>query len=1109
MHPRRPSLAGPAALVLLLSFCPSAAPAVDVHDTRLLAEPAVSAEHVAFVYAGDLWLARRDGSGVHRLTSHPGRESNPRFSPDGRQVAFTARYDGNVDVYLTSVDGGEPRRLTYHPAPDRAGGFTPDGTAVFFTSPRGVHTFRHAKLFTVATGGGFPVELPIPHADDAAWSADGTTIAYTPLGEAFREWKNYRGGTASRIWLYDVASHHVEEIPRPPERSNDHNPMWLGGRVYFLSDRAGEFNLFRYDPATAAVEQLTHHDDFPILAASAGPDVVIYEQAGYLHLYDPARGNSERLTIGVGADLRETRPRYRSGARFVRSAAPSPSGARAVFEFRGEIVTLPAEKGDPRNLTNTPGVHERSPVWSPDGSRIAYFSDASGEYALHVAPQDGRGETRIYPIAGNGFYEDPKFSPDGRKISFTDNGWSLYWLDLDGGELTLIDSEPVYGPVKTQHHSWSPDSRWLVYTKITDTYFRQIHLYDLESRTSHPLTEGLADAGEPVFDAGGKYLYFSASTDAGPVRSWFAMSNADMEMTSNLYLAVLAADEPSPLAKESDEEKPASDGAKAAGGGAQAGGAKPGATGDGGAEADGDAEGVEPLRIDLEGLAQRIVALPLDEAYYSGLAAAAGKLYYVKSGGAGLFGNLSGSSSLATFDLAKREETVLMEGATGFRLAAGGKKILVQAGQRWYLADAGKPIDRSQKSLAVDAIQVRIEPRAEWRQMFEEAWRINRDYFYDPGMHGADWPAMRARYEPFLDHLATRDDLNRVLQWLGSELAVGHHRVGGGDFLDPVERVPGGLLGADYEIAGGRYRFARVYGGLNWNPELRAPLTEPGVGVVAGDYLLAVGGRELRPPENLYARFENTAGKIVELTVGPDPGGAGSRTVQVVPIESEIALRNRAWVEDNLRRVDEATGGRVAYVYVPDTSRRGHTYFKRYFFPQANKQAIIVDERHNGGGQVADYYIDALRRPQIAYWAMRYGKDLRTPLSSIQGPKVMLIDETAGSGGDLLPWMFRKLGLGPLIGKTTWGGLVGILGFPVLMDGGRVTAPNLAIWTEDGWVVENAGVPPDIEVEQWPEEVVAGRDPQLEKAIEVVLEMLEADPPKTPERPPYPVRVRR
>jgi len=1093
-----------AAWSLLLLLVSSAVPAaaVDTTDTRMLADPAISAEHVAFVYAEDLWVARLDGSDVHRLTSDIGVERSPRFSPDGRTIAFSGQYDGNVDVYLVPVEGGVPRRLTWHPGNDMVQGFTPDGGSVLFTSPRTVHTNRHRHLYAVPVDGGFPTRLPLPNVHVAATSPDGSKIAYVPEREVFEIWKHYRGGAASRIWIYDTADASIEEIPRPPGRSNDIDPLWIGDRIWFRSDRNGELNLFSFDPATGQVEQQTHHQDFPVLAASAGGGRIVYEQAGYLHLLDPTSGSSRRLALGVAADLVETRARFEKIGEFVRHADISPTGVRALFEARGEILTLPAEKGEPRNLTRTPGAHERFPAWSPDGRWVAYFSDASGEYELVIAPHDGRaasGETRSIPLDGAGFYSDPKWSPDSRWISYLDNSMSLYVLEVATGTTRRISSETLYGPVPTLHHAWSPDSRWIAYTRNTSTYFQRLELYSLDEDRSHAVTEGLSDVGEPVFDASGDYLWFSASTDAGPVRQWFALSNLDAESTNTLYLAVLEAGKRSPLAPENQEEKPKSD----AGDGDEA--------GKGDEAENGEEDGTPTVVIDLDGLAQRIVALPVEPALYGLLQPGpAGTLYYLRADRLGAFSTPEGGTSLRRFSLEKRSEETLGDGIEGFVLSADHEKLLYSSKGAWAIADAGT-IEAGKGTLPLDQVEVRVDPGAEWRQIFHEVWRIERDYFYDPGMHGADWPAIRDKYEAFLPDLATRSDLTRVLWWMGSELVVGHLFIGGGDSRSEPESVPGGLLGADYEIANGRYRFAKVYGGLNWNPDLRSPLTEPGVDVHEGEYLLAVDGRELTAGDNLFSRFENRAGKIVDITVGPDPeagpGDAGVRTVQVVPVEDEIALRNRAWVEGNLKRVDEATGGRVAYVYVPNTSQGGHTYFKRYFYPQADRQAIIVDERYNAGGQVADYYIDILRRPRIAYWAMRYGADLKTPLASIQGPKVMIVDQDAGSGGDLLPWMFRKLDLGTIVGKRTWGGLVGILGFPRLMDGGYVTAPNLAIWTEDGWVVENEGVPPDIEVEQLPAEVMAGRDPQLEKAIEVVLERLEANPPVEPERPEYPNRA--
>jgi tricorn protease len=1081
--------------------------AIDTRDTRMLEQPAVSAEHVAFVYAGDLWVGRLDGSGVCRLTTHPGLEWRPRFSPDGKQITFSGQYDGNSDVYVVPVEGGEPRRLTHHPGADSAQGFTPDGRAVVFSSGRTSYTQRFRQLWTMPLEGGHPTKLPLPSAFEVGFSPDGKSIAYTPLSDPFPQWKNYRGGTATRIWIYDVATAAVEQIPQPAGRCNDSDPSWIGSKVYFRSDRDGEFNLYAYETGTKRVERLTEHADFPVIDPSSGGGKVVYEQAGWLHLYDPASRKSTRLTLGVSADLVDTRPRFVKGAEHVRSADISPSGARAVFGVRGEIVTVPAEKGDPRNLTETPGANERYPSWSPDGKTIAYVSDEGGENQLVIAPQDGRGERRFLYPGGAGFYEGLDWSPDGKRLAFRDNSRALFVLELESGAVTRVDQEPIYGVFPTLRTSWSSDSRWIAYTRLERSHFKRVYLYDVAAARSHVVSDGLADVSEPVFDAGGEFLYLTASTDAGPFNTWFSQASADIEQTNSLYLIVLRKDAPSPFAKESDEEKGKEGAAE------EAQDEKP----DEEQDRDGKEEPEEKVaetKVDLDGLAQRTVAFPQPVAYYSNLAAGKeGQLYYLKSERARFSGEElpTQRAKLCRFDLEEREEKVLLEGVQSFALSHDHAKALLRLEGGWWIAPVtGDKVDTEKGKLALDSLQLHIDPRTEWAQIFDEVWRINRDHFYDPGMHGADWPAMKAKYAQFLPHLAVRADLNRVIRWMCSELAVGHSYSGGGDTLVKAETVPGGLLGADYEVAEGRYRFAKVYGGLNWTPDLRAPLTEPGVDVKAGEYLLAVNGVELRAGENLHARFENTADRHVELKVGPSADGSGSRVVKAVPVADESALRNRDWVEGNIKKVTEATDGRVAYVYVPDTADRGHLYFKRYFFPQADREAIIVDERHNGGGSIADYYIDILRRPYVAHWTTRYGADLPTPQGAIFGPKVMIIDETAGSGGDLLPWMFRRFGLGKLVGRPTWGGLVGILGFPELMDGGFVTAPNLAFWTADeGFGVENVGVPPDIEVEQLPALVAQGRDPQLEKAIEVVLEELRRNPPQPPRKPPFPVRVRR
>ena len=1080
-------------LCLLLALTTTAIARVDVTDTRLLAQPATSATHVAFVYARDLWVAKHDGSDVRRLTTDDGLESNAAFSPDGRQIAFSAQYEGNTDVYVVPVEGGVPTRLTWHPGADIVQSFTTDGSAVLFTSGRAVFTNRFTQLFKVPVTGGIEEPLPIPNVSRAA-PGPGGLIAYNPLAPRFAQWKEYRGGTVSRIWIYDPVGKELVKVPQPETRSNDTDAMWVGNLLYFRSDRNGEFNLFSFDPRSKAVRQLTRFTDFPVMYASSGGGRIVFEQAGYLHLFDPGSSRTTRLKIGVAADLPETRPRYVSGARWIRNAVLSPTGVRAAFEFRGEIVTVPAEKGDARNLTQTTAWHERSPAWSPDGLHVAYFSDEGGEYALRIAGQDGKTAPRTIKVEGHGFYSQLRWSPDSKKLSYVDNSQSLYWLDVATGKSTRVDGHRVYTPVGVPAHNWSPDSKWIAYVVNLQPLVTAVHLYSIEQGKAHQITDGLGDVADPVFDRSGKYLFFFGSTDAGPAVDWFAQSNNDMRISRNVYLTVLRNDLPSPLARESDEEKAAPAPAQPA--------ATPpaGETAKPPAERAADSAAAATVRIDLEGIGSRILDMPIPAGPIANLqTGAAGHVYYLRQ--------VDSRTELHRYDLTPRRDEMLLADLDDYTLSADAKKMLYVNNNAWSIVATTGRIEPTAGRLAIDSIQVRVDPRAEWRQIFDEAWRINRDFFYAPNMHGIDWAAMKKKYEPFLADAAGRTDVNRILQWMSSELSVGHHNVGGGDVAAPPPAIPGGLLGADYSVENGRYRFKKVYGGLNWNPQLRSPLTEPGVNVREGEYLIAVRGKDVRTPANVYSFFENTSGKIVEVTVGPNPDGSASRTVSVVPIGNEAALRNRDWVERNLKKVNEATKGRVAYVYVPDTAEQGHTYFKRYFFPQTHKDAIIIDERFNGGGQVADYYIDLLRRPLISYWAMRYGQDLKAPAASIQGPKVMIVDETAGSGGDLLPWMFKKFGLGPLVGQRTWGGLVGTLGFPVLMDGGSITAPNLAIWTtEEGWVVENEGVAPDIEVEQTPADVIAGRDPQLEKAIEVALAALKKTPPADPKRPAFPVK---
>jgi tricorn protease len=1083
-------------LLLLFVLASGSLFAIDPNNTRLLSQPAISANNIAFIYAEDLWVANLDGSQPRRLTVDEGIESNPMFSPDGKWISFSAQYDGNTDVFVVPVEGGVPVRLTWHPGADNVRGFTPDGKSVLFISQRAVFTGRYAQLFTVPVAGGFPTQLEIPNAFHASYSPDGKSMAYTPLSDAFRQWKHYRGGMNSNIWTFNFQDKSSTRIPQVDGGCNDAGPAWLGDKIYFRSDRNGEFNLFSYDVASKEIKQLTTFKDFPVINMSAGSGKVIFEQAGYLHIFDPAAGTAKKLTIGIAADLQELRPRFVKGNNYIRSADISATGSRAVFDFRGDIVTVPAEKGDARNLTQTTGVHEEFPAWSPDGKSIAYFSDASGEYELHIKAQDGKGDAKVIHLTGAGFYAYPRWSPDSKKIAYVDNGRNQYVADVATGVSKKIDSDELYipGTFNELFGDWSPDSKWVAYVKVLDTNFKKILLYSIDQDKSFSLTDGLSDASEPVFDPSGKYLYFFASTDAGPVVNWFDQSNNDMRSNNSIYLVTLQNETISPFAKESDEEE-----AKAE--------KKDAPKTDDATKKDKTtpepAKKAESTRIDFDNILNRIVDFPIKAGNYGKLdMGKEGELLYVS------YAN-DGVGTMHKYDMKKRKDSDVME-VDAYFLSGDGKKMLTRKGTTWTISNVGEKPESGKGVVNTADISVKIDPATEWPNIFNEAWRVNRDYFYDPGMHGADWPAMKKKYAEFIPDLSCRGDLNTVITWMCSELAIGHHRLGAlGDRLNQLQTVSGGLLGADYTIASNRYQFKKIYGGLNWNPNLRSPLTEPGVNAKVGDYILAVNGKDVTAAENLYKFFEATAGKIVDLTIGPNPNYTGSRVVKVVPVENETALRNRDWVEGNLKKVNEATKGQVAYVYVPNTAGLGHEYFKRYFFPQANKKAVIIDERFNGGGQLADYYIDLLQKPYQAHWHLRYGKELKSPSASIQGPKVMITDETAGSGGDMLPWMFRKFKVGTIVGKRTWGGLVGVLGYPEFIDGGVVTAPNLGIWTKDGFIVENVGVPPDIEVEQTPSEVIKGDDPQLQKAIEIALQELQKNPPVDPVRPAFPVRVKK
>jgi len=1102
-------LFGTCVVLTMFLGCPFSAVLAQAQKPLLLRDPTVSQTKTAFGFAGSIWIADRDGGNVRRLTNG-GHEGKPIFSPDGTQIAFTGDYDGSRGVYVVPADGGEPRRLTYHPADFGAVGWTTDGKRVVFTSARTAFADGVVQLFTVPVEGGFATQLPLARASEASFSPDGTRVAYVPLVQWQQAWKRYRGGQTKPIWIANLSDSSISAtIPR--DNSNDFNPMWVGDTIYFLSDRNGPVRLFAYDVKSQEVKQLVKNDGLDIKSASASSDAIVYEQFGSLHVVDLKSGSERELNIRIAGDLEEIRPHFQKiEAKRIRSADISPTGARAVFGVRGEVLTVPAEKGDIRNLTNTTDVVERDPAWSPDGKSIAYLSDESGEYALHVRDQSGLGEVRKFDLGKPPtFYYAPNWSPDSKKIAYTDKRLNYWYIDLEKKSPVKVDTDMYTDPGHSLQMVWSPDSKWIAYTKQLRSHQHAVFVYSLEQGKSYQLTDGMSDTLYVAFDKEGKYIYFTASTDAALNTGWLDMTSLQRPVTRSVYVMVLKKTDPSPLAPESDEEK-GKDGQKTDKD------KKANADREKGKDEKEKAKEDKPVavEIDMENISQRILALPTPAKNYYGLAAGKAGVIFLAEGPPVDpidFDPFGPPMKIHKFEFKTRKTEEILDRVTAFNVSFDGEKMLYARQSQWFIGPAAKPPEGPPQPgqggpLKLDAMEIYVDPSAEWKHMYYQVWRDERDFLYDPGLHGLELESTRKRYEPFLENIATRDDLNYLFIEMLGDLTVGHMFVGGGDVPEP-KRVKTGLLGADFSVENGRYRFAKIYNGENWNPRLHAPLTQPGVNVKVGEYLLAVNGRDVRPPTDVFSFFQGTAGKQVVLKVGPNPDGSGSRDVTVVPVENETGLRNYAWIEDNRRKVDELTGGRVAYVYLPDTYAGGYTNFNRYYFAQVGKEAAIIDERYNGGGDIADYIIDYLRRPLLSYWHMREGKDITTPLEAIFGPKVMITNEMAGSGGDALPWMFRKTGIGPLVGKRTWGGLVGHYTNPGdLLDGGFTGTPNLAFYNPSGaWDVENHGVAPDIEAEYDPKAVRAGHDPQLEKAVDVVMELLKKNPPPAePQHPAFP-----
>ncbi len=1054
----------------------AAAVAAPAQETRLLRQPTVSAREIAFAYGGDIWIVERAGGEARRLTSTPAVESNPHFSPDGELIAFSSNRSGSTEVYLVGREGGQPTRLTWYPGASLARGWSPDGRAVLYASTRNSAPSVHFRLWTVPAEGGPSTLLPAPWGFDGKFSSDGNQLIVDRMSRWDGEWRGYRGGQNTSLTILDLGD--LSEVMIPNDRTIDMEPVWLGDRVYFLSDRDWASNIWSYDPASGALAQVTRVTDADIKTLSAGAGVLVYEHDGFINLLDPATGQSQRVSITVRGDFPWAETRWEDVSDEITRGSLSATGKRALFQARGDIWTVPAEHGDSRNLTNSSGVADRAPIWSPDGQQVAWFSSDGGQYRLLIADQDGLSEPRVLSIGASKMAWMPTWSPDGSHIAFMDDDARVRVLDVASGDIitadvdgTVIDA--LFSGLGSSgiNLSWSPDSRWLAYSKVFPNLYHRIVVWSAESGEARAITDALADAISPAWDRDGRHLYFLASTNLALQSGWLNLSSLTADPQYAPYVMVLRDDDPTPFPLESDEEEPEAGEDEASGE----------------QQEEGDEGADDSVRIDFEGIERRIVALPMPVRRYGTVVAGPEGSVFIGE----TVENRPGEV-LHKFVLEDGEASEFASGVSQVSASSDGSKILYQSGDSWYVVGAETKPEAGKGKLDL-AMRVKLDRMTEWQQMFDEVWRFEQDFFYDPGMHGADWDAVRDRYRPLVQHVRHRADLNYLFDQVNGELSVGHSFVGGGDF-PAVDTSRVGLLGADLVADNGRWRIQRIYTLESWNPGLSAPLDRPGLRVSEGDYLLSVNGVDLTAADDPYRLLDGTAGRQTVLEFNSQPNETGAWSETVVPIQSEFALRQRAWVEDNRRKVDSLSGGRLAYVWVPNTSTAGYTSFNRYFFAQQDKLGAVIDERWNGGGFADDYMVDYMSRQLRAALTNEAegGKPIPLP-QGVLGPKVMIINERAGSGGDYFPWSFRSLGLGPLIGMRTWGGLVANAAPYLTVDGGRVTAPFPAVYdpVNQRYMAENEGIPPDIEVYNDARSVADGGDPQLERAVAEALLLVE------------------
>jgi tricorn protease len=1065
---------------------------LQAQEARLLRFPAIHKDTIVFSYAGNLYTVLAQGGTARRLTGHDGYEMFARFSPDGRFVAFTGQYDGNTEVYVMPAEGGPPKRLTYtatlerDDVSDRMGpnnivmGWTPDGKHIVFRSRmRDPNPFL-GQLFLISPQGGLPKQVPLPRGGFCSYSPDGTKLAYNRVFREFRTWKRYRGGMADDIWIHDFQTKKTVNITN--NDAQDIIPMWSGTKIYYLSDQdaSKRMNLFVHDTTTGQNRQLTRFTDFDIKFPSIGPGGVVFEKGGWIYRFDLEYEKSTRVPIFIREDLAGGRTELHSVAKEVHSFEISPDGKRALFSARGDIFTVPAREGPTRNLTGTPGVHDRDPKWAPDGKNIAYISDASGEDEIWLAPPNGTGTARQLTTGGDTYKYALSWSPDSKKILWSDKKLRLQYVDVASGKVTVAVQAKVW---EIRDPVWSPDSKWIAFSQQEETRLGRIYLYSLEKNQTWPITIDWFTSYSPAFSADGKYLFFASDRDFNPVYSKTEWNHAYLDM-ARLYLVTLAKDTPNPFRPKSDEAALESD-------------VKP----------DKDKEikkKPEPVsvKVDIDSIEDRVTPLKLPVAtFYDNLTSVGNILYYNRR-------SSKEKPGLFLFDLAKQKETRLGDFA-GYEISADQKKMLVKQGDKYAIIDLPKAPVTPSEFVDVSHMEVQLDHHKEWQQIFHECWRQMRDYFYDPGMHGVDWKAMRDKYEPLVAHVNHRADLTYIIGEMISELNTGHCYVGGGE-QPKVRRIPLGLLGAELrqDEKTRYYQVVKILKGANWSPTLRSPLTEIGVNIKEGDYILAVNGRPTNEMANIYETLIGTAGQQIRLKVNAQPKEKGSREVVIVPLADEQPLYYFNWVHANIKKVSDATGGKVGYIHIPDMQKEGLNAFVQLYYPQMRKKALIIDVRGNGGGNVSPQIIERLRRELAMMKVARNTTASPDPLAGFYGPKVCLINEFSASDGDLFPYRFKRYKLGKLIGKRTWGGVIGIRGSLPLLDGGVLMKPEFATFAAEGkeWIIEGHGVDPDIVIDNDPVHEYAGTDDQLNRAIAIVLEELRGGEWQLPAVPPYPKR---